>query len=308
MTNSSWQPLIDEYIEELRTVRQLSPHTLSNYRRDLQKFIQFCQQQQLEDPIQVHNSDVRHWAASQHRQGLSGRSIQRALSALRSFYKFRNRLGGKHNPAIDVQAPKSPRKLPKALDTDSMQQLLNIDNDDWLSCRDSAIMELFYSSGLRLSELVDLNLGDMDLADGQLTVTGKGNKTRQLPIGRFAIDALHLWLAQRQLLTVKNDDAPAVFISQRGKRLGQRAIQLRLKKYSLQQGLGQNIHPHMLRHSFASHMLESSSDLRAVQELLGHANISTTQVYTHLDFQHLAKVYDKAHPRAQQKKNAHKKK
>jgi integrase/recombinase XerC len=291
----NWQQTIDSYLGHLHTGRQLSPHTLSNYRRELEKFAHYCRQQSIADHRAVHSADVRQWVSQLHRQGLNGSSLQRALSALRSFYKYLNRHGDDHNPALGIQAPKSAKRLPKTLDADSMQQLLAIDGDDWLDCRDRAILELFYSSGLRLSELVDLNLTDIDLRDGLVTVTGKGRKTRSLPIGSFAIDALQQWLSQRGAIAAASE---AVFLSQRGKRLGQRAIQLRLKKHSAQQGMAQQVHPHMLRHSFASHMLESSGDLRAVQELLGHANISTTQIYTHLDFQHLAKVYDQAHPRA----------
>lgn len=291
-----WQPAISAYLAH---IRPLSPHTVSNYQRDLKKFTDYCQRHQLDTTIQVHQADVRHWVAELHRKGLAGTSLQRALSALRSFYKFHLQGSGRSNPAQGVQAPKSPRHLPKTLDTDSVQQLLTIDGDDWLSRRDRAILELFYSSGLRLSELVDLNLGDLDLADRLVTVTGKGQKTRTLPIGRFAITALQHWINARAEL---NADTAAVFLSKRGQRLGQRAIQLRLKKHSVQQGMAQHVHPHMLRHSFASHMLESSGDLRAVQELLGHANLTTTQVYTHLDFQHLAKVYDSSHPRATRKK------
>jgi integrase/recombinase XerC len=294
-----WQLDIDNYLAHLHTGRQLSPHTLSNYRRDLDKFADYCRQNAITDSNAAHDADVRQWVTQLHRKGLGGTSLQRALSALRSFYKYLNRNGSKHNPALSVQAPKSAKRLPKTLDTDNMQQLLNIEGDDWLSCRDRAILELFYSSGLRLSELVDLNLNDLDLRDAVITVTGKGQKTRRLPIGSFAIKALSEWLLVRSDV---GSNSESVFLSNRGKRLGQRAIQLRLKKYSVQQGITQGVHPHMLRHSFASHMLESSGDLRAVQELLGHANISTTQVYTHLDFQHLAKVYDNAHPRATRKK------
>lgn len=294
-----WQQQIDNFIDELRQVRQLSPHTLSSYRRDLERFAIHCCAAAIAEADQAHSAHVRQWAAAMHRQGAAGRTIQRALSALRSFYKYRNRKGSSHNPALGVQAPKSAKKLPKAIDADSVQQFLNIESDDWLAQRDHAILELFYSSGLRLSELVDLNIADIDFSDALVTVTGKGNKTRSLPVGRFAIEALQRWLKVRSQALPCDD---AVFISNKGKRLGQRAIQLRLKKRSIEQGIGQHVHPHMLRHSFASHMLESSGDLRAVQELLGHANISTTQVYTHLDFQHLAKVYDSAHPRANLKK------
>lgn len=289
-----WQSAIEDFIRHLRTERQLSPHTLSNYHRDLQSFADYCQQRQT-TPAGAHNSDVRQWVAALHRQGKSSATLQRGLSALRSFYRYRARQSRGHNPVTGVSAPKGARSLPRAVDADQLQQFLDIPGDDWISVRDRAMLELFYSSGLRLSELVGLNLGDIDLAEGLVTVTGKGRKTRTVPVGRHAIAALRQWLAQR-------DDVPstntAVFTSKRGQRIAPRTVQSRLKKYSLQQGLGQAIHPHMLRHSFASHLLESSSDLRAVQELLGHANISTTQVYTHLDFQHLAKVYDQAHPRA----------
>lgn len=299
MSENSWQYLTEDFLSQLHNTRQLSAHTVSSYRRDLSRFADYCQQQHIDSPQQAHTAHVRQWVAQMHRQGLAGTSLQRALSALRSFYKYCNRqLGDKHNPAIGVQAPKSPRKLPKALDTDRVQQLLEIEGDDWLSLRDRAILELFYSSGLRLSELVNLDIVDIDLRDASLSTTGKGQKTRILPIGRFAVTALQKWLQVRDEGRPQND---AVFISKQGKRLHPRSVQARLKKYSQQQGLGQNVHPHMLRHSFASHMLESSGDLRAVQELLGHANISTTQVYTHLDFQHLAKVYDAAHPRANRK-------
>ncbi len=293
-----WQQRINEFLHYLETARQLSPHTLSNYRRDLEKFSDYCLQKNITDSATAHSADVRQWVAQLHRGGLAGPSLQRALSALRSFYKFRNRQGEKNNPALGIQAPKSAKKLPKALDADNMQQLLSIEGDDWLSTRDRAILELFYSSGLRLSELVDLDIEDIDLPQALITVTGKGRKTRTLPIGSFAITALKDWFTVRKDV---NPNDNAVFLSKQGKRLGQRSIQQRLKKHSLQQGVNQSVHPHMLRHSFASHMLESSGDLRAVQELLGHANISTTQVYTHLDFQHLAKVYDKAHPRANRK-------
>ena len=236
-----------------------------------------------------------------HRKGLGGRSIQRWLSSLRTFFNY----GLKHrwltsNPANGIAAPKSPKKLPKTLDVDQINQFLSLPESNWIDCRDHAIIELLYSSGLRLAELTNLNLTDVDLREAMVTVTGKGNKTRQLPIGRQALGAMKSWLKRRQEL--KKTDLPAMFLSQHGKRLSPRAIQDRLKKISIKQGMQGKVHPHMLRHSFASHLLESSGDLRAVQELLGHQNISTTQVYTHLDFQHLAKVYDKAHPRAQKKK------
>lgn len=297
--DDKWQQAIDGFLNYQINARQLSPHTVSNYRRDLEKFADYGRSKTIVDHRHIHNSDVRQCVALLHRNGLSGASLSRLLSSLRSFYTFSNRQGGDHNPALGVKAPRGEKRLPKTLDIDSMQQFLTIEGDDWLTLRDRAILELFYSSGLRLSELVDLNTGDVDLQNGLITVTGKGQKTRTLPVGRHAVSALENWFAVCRD-TLSPDDA--IFISVKGTRLGQRAVQQRLKKYSLQQGLGQNIHPHMLRHSFASHMLESSGDLRAVQELLGHANISTTQVYTHLDFQHLAKVYDTAHPRAGRRK------
>ncbi len=295
MTGTSWQHQIDEFLTYLKSTRQLSHHTLDSYRRDLKKISQFAGERDITDSAKLHTADVRQWISHLHRQGLTGVSLRRALSAVRSFYKYRNRLGSNHNPALNVQAPKSEKKLPKALDADNMQLFLSIEGEDLLSIRDRAILELFYSSGLRLSELVDLNVNDIDIPDALVTVTGKGDKTRTLPVGSFAVRALEQWLKAREDL---HPETSAVFLSNRGVRIARRTVQARLKKYSQQQGMGQNIHPHMLRHSFASHMLESSGDLRAVQELLGHANISTTQVYTHLDFQHLAKVYDKAHPRA----------
>jgi integrase/recombinase XerC len=296
-----WDLATEQFLEYLRGVRRLSPHTLSNYRRDLDKFTSYCQNL-FDHPAAVDAAAVRHWVAKLHHAGLNGRSIQRALSAVRSFYKFRNRqYHEKNNPALGIQAPKAAKKLPKAMDTDQLQQLLQANGDDWLSLRDQAMMELFYSSGLRLSELANLDLPTLDLPQQLVTVTGKGNKTRQLPLGRFAVDALQQWLAVRNQVS---SDCEAVFLSLRGQRIATRSIQARLKKAALQSGIGQHLHPHMLRHSFASHMLESSGDLRAVQELLGHANISTTQVYTHLDFQHLAKVYDQAHPRASKKRDS----
>lgn len=299
--NDSWLAAIDRYIAHLGNERQLSPHTQSNYRRDLLGFAGFCRSRQVSEPLVAHNSEVRQWVASLHRQGKSSASLQRALSALRSFYRYLNGDGPRHNPTTGVSAPKGSRTLPKAVDADTMQQFLEFEGDDWHSVRDRAMLELFYSSGLRLAELVSLDIGAMDLQDGLVTVTGKGRKTRTLPIGRLASQALTDWLERRNEVI---NSTPAVFISQRGQRISPRTVQQRVKQHALQQGNGQHIHPHMLRHSFASHMLESSSDLRAVQELLGHANISTTQVYTHLDFQHLAKVYDQAHPRASQRRKS----
>lgn len=302
MVAANWQLAIDAFVDELKIARQLSPHTLSNYRRDLEKFSAHCLEHNIDHPDQAHAADVRHWVSAAHRKGLAGKSLQRALSALRSFYQYRVRNGSPHNPAVGIGAPKSAKKLPKTLDADHSQKLVEIKGDDELAVRDRAILELFYSCGLRLAELVALNINDIDFHEQVLSVTGKGNKQRRVPIGSFAIKALTAWLNFRKNYRPNSSDENAIFISSRGSRISPRTVQARLKKHSIEQDIGQNVHPHMLRHSFASHLLESSGDLRAVQELLGHANISTTQVYTHLDFQHLAKIYDQAHPRANKKK------
>ncbi len=244
---------------------------------------------------------MRAFVSWRHRQGIGGRSLQRNLSAIRAFYKFLLDEGiVTHNPAEEIFAPKTPRKLPKALDVDQTARLVEIDSADPLAQRDRAILELMYSSGLRLSELVTLDVDEVDLDDAMVSVLGKGNKRRYVPVGRYAIEALKRWLPVRATLAGSPEEA--LFVSRRGQRLGARAVQERLRLWAIRQGLAVHVHPHMLRHSFASHLLESSGDLRAVQELLGHADISTTQVYTHLDFQHLAKVYDAAHPRARKKK------
>ncbi|MDH5360742.1 MAG: tyrosine recombinase XerC, partial [Gammaproteobacteria bacterium] len=269
--------------------------------RDLQQAALYFQQQAIEHWSDLNVHKLRQYVAYRHRQGLSGRSIQRELSALRSFYNY---LLQEHlvslNPAQGISAPKSARKLPKTLDVDQISQLLNQSSDDPLEIRDHAMMELFYSSGLRLSELIGLDLQDLDLTEAICTVTGKGNKTRILPLGRYARQAIEKWIQQRKQLV--EEGGRALFISRNGRRISQRSVQVRLQRYAIKSGLPEHLHPHMLRHSFASHMLESSQDLRAVQELLGHADISTTQIYTHLDFQHLARVYDQAHPRAKRRK------
>jgi integrase/recombinase XerC len=290
---------LDNYLDHLRSERQLSAHTLLGYGRDLRTVLEFCQRQQLNDWSGLDSARLRSLIAELHRQGRSGRSLARLLSSLRGFYRYLNRQGlCNQDPAALVSAPKGERRLPRTLDTDRAMQLLDgAIEDDFLGYRDQAMLELFYSSGLRLSELVGLDLPHLDLADGLVRVLGKGSKTRVLPVGRKAREALERWLPQRRLAAPKDD---AVFISQQGRRLGPRAVQQRLKLAGNRE-LGQHLHPHMLRHSFASHMLESSQDLRAVQEMLGHADIGTTQIYTHLDFQHLAKVYDSAHPRAKRK-------
>lgn len=298
--NTSAHDWIKRFGAHLSSERRLSAHTATAYQHDLSEFVGYCSRQGLDDWSDVDHQHVRMFAAAEHRRGIGPRSIQRRLSTLRSFYNYLIREARlKANPALEIRAPKLPKRLPATLDADQMGRLLQFRADAQLDKRDKAIMELFYSSGLRLAELAGLNRLDLDLPDRTLRVLGKGNKTRVLPIGRFAVAALTEWLQERSQLA--GTDVEAVFISRQGKRLTSRAIQLRVAGWARKQGLGQHVHPHMFRHSFASHLLESSQDLRGVQELLGHANISTTQVYTHLDFQHLAKIYDAAHPRARQK-------
>jgi integrase/recombinase XerC len=293
-----------KFLEYLREVKQVSPHTLSNYARDLKSLQNFCAQQNLFKPSHITEADIRQWVGQLHRRGLAGGSIQRTLSAARSYFNYLGKeQGQKHNPAGAVQAPRKARKLPKTLDADQVNKYLEFDKNSETAVRDSAIAELFYSSGLRLAELVAVNLNDIDRHSQLITVTGKGNKTRTLPVGRIALRAIDEWLEVRPQSPSGTDAAQALFVSNRGNRISVRNVQARLKLQGRKSGMYQNVHPHMLRHSFASHMLESSGDLRAVQELLGHANISTTQIYTHLDFQHLAKVYDQAHPRAKRRKS-----
>jgi len=292
-------PDISAFLDQLRIERRLSPRTVEAYRHDLLRLDLYRSERSLPGWGQLDTQHLRHFIASQHQHGLAPRSLQRLLSAIRSFYRFLQREGrSRQNPAQDLRAPKAPRTLPRTLDADLTAQLLdNTGEDDWLQRRDQAMLELFYSSGLRLSELAGLDMADLDLQQGEVRVTGKGNKTRVLPVGRMARRALRDWFSVRP--TREGAQQP-VFVSQRGSALTPRAIQLRLRRHGIER-IGQHLHPHMLRHSFASHMLESSGDLRAVQELLGHADISTTQIYTHLDFQHLAQVYDQAHPRAKRK-------
>ncbi|MGI8740709.1 MAG: tyrosine recombinase XerC [Gammaproteobacteria bacterium] len=291
------QASIDKFLEHLTDKRGYSAHTTSAYRRDLAHFMRYVTAEGCDNWHDVDIECVRAYAAWRHRGGLSGRSLQRKLSTLRAFAEFLNgEQGVRNNPARHVRAPRAPRKLPSVLDTDQMQRLLQIDDDDPLSLRDHAIMELAYSSGLRLAELVSLDLASLDRADGVVDVIGKGAKQRKVPVGRFAWEALELWLRARLPLATAGETA--LFVGRSGLRLTPRAIQYRVRAWAWRRGIASHVHPHMLRHAFASHLLESSGDLRAVQELLGHADIGTTQVYTHLDFQHLAQVYDKAHPRA----------
>ena len=265
------------FFDYLHYERRLSPRTLAGYRRDLQEFLAWLNEQDASDWARVDSQHVRSYAASRHRQGLSPKSLQRHLSAIRAWFRFLLREGRVNtNPADGVRAPKVSRRLPHTLDADQLGHLMELPRDAPLDRRDRAIMELFYSSGLRLAELVGLNVADMRSSDGLLQVTGKGRKTRRLPIGRFARKAIENWLAVRPQLAKTAE--PALFVSQRGSRLSSRSVEARLRQRAIEQGMPTHVHPHMLRHSFASHMLESSGDLRAVQELLGHADISTTQV------------------------------
>jgi integrase/recombinase XerC len=291
---------LERFLAHLNHERRYSHHTLRNYRHDLEQAMAFCDRQGIGHWPGLDAHQVRALAAEGFRQGLAGRSLQRRLSALRGLFNFLIREGlTASNPAADIRAPKSPRTLPDALDVDRMGQLLQGRGDDPLETRDLAMFELLYSSGLRLAELVSLDFDTIDLAGAEMTVTGKGAKTRTLPVGRKALAALDAWLRERPALA--RDDERALFVNRGGTRLSGQSVGKRLDRWALRQGLPKT-HPHALRHSFASHLLESSGDLRAVQELLGHANISTTQVYTHLDFQHLANVYDQTHPRARRKK------
>ena len=296
------QPLIDRFLDHLKFERRVSDHTVSAYRIDLLRLQEFAVQRKIQSIARLAPPQARLFAAGLRHLNLSSRSIARTLSAARSFYKFLIREGeGKTNPFEGISTPRGERKLPRTLNIEQAAQLVMITPDSDLTFRDRAILELLYSSGLRLSEIERSNVCDVDLADRTMTILGKGGKTRIVPVGRHAITAIKSWLQRRQAL-VSNIEEKALFVSRSGNRLGARAIQKRVEYWARRQGLDRSVHPHMLRHSFASHMLESSSDLRAVQELLGHSDISTTQVYTHLDFQHLAKVYDKAHPRARRRK------
>ncbi len=288
---------VESFLEHLRVERQVSAHTLDAYRRDLTALAQWAQGQEIVDLEGLQADQLRAFIAAGHRAGLAPKSLQRRLSACRSFYSWLLKHGHiPASPAAGLRAPKAPRKLPKVLDADEATQLVEVPTDAPLGLRDRALLELFYSSGLRLSELCALRWQDLDLAAGLVTVLGKGRKQRIVPVGRHARQALQAWREDRPA-----PNSAQVFPGRGGAPISQRAVQLRIKQLAQRQGLFKHVHPHMLRHSFASHILESSGDLRGVQELLGHADIATTQVYTHLDFQHLAKVYDGAHPRARRK-------
>ena len=291
---------IERFCRHLGDERGLSAHTVQGYRRDLEVFARYVESMRMARWTTVDAGFVRGFVAWRHRQSVGGRSIQRGLSALRTFFDFCVREAVmSRNPARAVGAPKAPRRLPNALDADRAGVLVELDGEDALSLRDRAMLELTYSSGLRLSELRALAVADVDLEGGLVKVLGKGRKVRVIPVGRHAREAVRAWLAVRAELADPGESA--LFVSRRGRRISARAVQARFARRALEQGTGVHVHPHMLRHSFATHLLESSGDLRAVQELLGHADIGTTQVYTHLDFQHLAAVYDRAHPRARKK-------
>jgi integrase/recombinase XerC len=294
---------IELFQSHLRDERRLSLHTVDGYGRDLRLLLAFLESHGGPGWRAVRPSDIRAFVADRHRQGVGGRALERALSAVRTFYAFLAREGlVTDSPVVGVSAPRGPRALPGVLDADRLAGLLESGGDDPLSVRDRAMLELTYSSGLRLAELVGLDLGDVGLGDGLVQVTGKGAKRRRVPVGRKAIAALRAWLGVRASLARATERA--LFVSTRGGRLSPRAVQSRFDKRGAEAGLGVRLYPHLLRHSFASHLLESSGDLRAVQELLGHADIGTTQIYTHLDFQHLAGVYDRAHPRARRARGA----
>lgn len=290
---------LDTYIQHLTFERGLSQLTCKSYTRDLLLLNSLAEGTDLKT---LEHAEVRRFIGKMHAQNLSSKSIARTLSAWRGFYDYLiHHHAFTQNPVLGLRAPKSARPLPQALSVDQAVNFVTIQDNDLLALRDRAILELFYSSGLRLAELVNLDVNYIDFAEGTIEVTGKGNKTRIVPLGSHAIDAIQKWLQSRESITTNPLNKQAVFITQQGNRISPRAVQYRVKTWAIKQGVSANVHPHMLRHSFASHVLQSSQDLRAVQEMLGHANISTTQVYTHLDFQHLAKIYDNAHPRAKKK-------
>ena len=291
------QKLLADFLGHLANERRLSRNTILNYERDVAALLELAEATPLAK-LQIHH--LRRFVAQLHARGLDGRSLARMLSAWRGFYRYLARDHGyTSNPCVGLRAPKAKKSLPQALSPDEAGRLMEIPDDDRLATRDKAIYELFYSSGLRLAELTSLAPADINFSDATVRVTGKGAKTRVVPVGSQALAALKKWLVERALLVKEGTEA--LFVNRNGTRLTARAIQYRMKQWALKLGLAANVHPHVLRHSFASHVLQSSGDLRAVQEMLGHASISTTQVYTHLDFQQLAKVYDAAHPRAKRK-------
>ena len=291
--------LIEEYRKFISFEKRLSPSSVKSYLRDINELFKLDKNKRL-DSYTI--EDIRKNIATLHSKGLSGKSLSRVISSWRGLFNFLiHKYKFKINPTLGIKAPKIKKLLPQTLSVDQIIKLVDIKDDSFLGLRDHAILELFYSSGLRLSELVNLNKNDINFDDGTITVIGKGNKERVVPVGSFATKAIKKWLKIRKNISGLTSETEILFLSQNAKKLTSRAIQYRLKFWAIKQGIPENIHPHLLRHSFASHLLQSSQDLRAVQELLGHANISTTQIYTHLDFQHLSKIYDKAHPRAKKK-------
>ena len=291
------QPLLGGYLEHLEHERRLSAHTVRNYERDIRALLRAAGTVPLRE---LQPAQIRRFVSQLHSQGLDGKSLARVLSAWRGFFTYLCRdHGHDHNPCLGIRAPKAAKRLPHALSPDEAGRLMQPGAGDALAVRDRAILELLYSSGLRLSELTGLALDDVNYRDATIRVTGKGAKTRVVPVGSYALAALRAWLVERAPLAPQGEQA--MFLARNGAPLSARSVQARLKQWGLKLGLPGNVHPHALRHSFASHLLQSSGDLRAVQDMLGHASISTTQVYTHLDFQHLARVYDAAHPRARKK-------
>ena len=296
MTN---QEYIQHYLEYIKYEKRLSPLTVKNYLRDIELLLEISPQKIL---IKLSIDDIRKSVSSLNARGLNSKSLSRMISAWRGLFNFLNqRFNFTHNPTLGIKAPKDKKHLPQTLSIDQTIKLVTIKDSSFLGIRVHAIIELFYSSGLRLSELINLKIQDINFGDGTITVLGKGGKTRIVPIGKYAIDAIEVWIGLRDNIKNTSRENSPLFLSKIGKSLSSRAIQYRLKIWAIKQGIPENIHPHLLRHSFATHILQSSQDLRAVQELLGHANISTTQIYTHLDFQHLSKIYDQSHPRAKKK-------
>ncbi len=290
-------PLVESFLVHIEKERRLSSHTIESYQRDIKVLLRLVGTTPLDD-VRIHH--IRRFVARLHAQGLGGRSLGRALSAWRGFFNFLMRDHGfAHNPCIGVRPPKTAKRLPDALSPEEISKLVDLPATDSFAVRDRAMFELFYSSGLRLSELTSLRPEDIDFNDATVRVLGKGGKTRVVPVGRFALRYIRDWLEQRS--AIAKGEQSALFLNHHGRPIGPRTVQQRLKSWAQKQGISQHVHPHMLRHSFASHVLQSSGDLRAVQEMLGHASISSTQIYTHLDWQHLAKTYDAAHPRAKRK-------
>lgn len=299
-TTSAAPGALEAFDDYLRVERNASSATRSGYRRDLDRFVAFLQSESCDDWNRVDSDMVQRFVAREHRRGLSGRSLARSLAAIRALFAWLLREGrAGRDPAADIRPPRTGRALPRTLEVEEIERLVAIPGDDPLARRDRALLELFYSGGLRLAEIAGLDVSRLDLGEGVARVTGKGRRTRLVPIGRPARAALAAWLQVRG--SWAGPDQPALFVTARGARLSRRSIQARVAHWARRLGLPQHVHPHMLRHSFATHLLESSGDLRAVQELLGHADIATTQVYTHLDFGHLAEVYERAHPRARRR-------